>query len=57
MAHPVPSTTCPVTKREIDRLRYEARLAYLDGRAAYARYLNRRADRLARELREAADAA
>ena len=33
----------------VDRLRYEARLAYLDGRNARALELNRKADALYRE--------
>jgi hypothetical protein len=33
----------------VDRLRYEARLAYLDGRNARAKELNRKADALHRE--------
>jgi hypothetical protein len=37
-------------KVTIDRLRYEARVAYLDGRTAQARKFNRYADILARCL-------
>lgn len=36
-----------------DRLRYEARLAYLDDRNARALELNRKADKLDREAKEA----
>jgi hypothetical protein len=36
------------------RLRYEAELAYLDGRTARAKEWNRKADALAREERETA---
>lgn len=35
-------------RREVERLRYDARLAYLDGRNKRARELNKRADRLSR---------
>jgi hypothetical protein len=35
-----------------DRLRYEAHLAYLNGRAARAKELNRKADLLDRETRK-----
>jgi len=38
-------------EREIDRLRSDARYAYLDGRNRRAQDLTRRADRLAAELR------
>lgn len=34
--------------QEVVRLRYEAHLAYLDGRVKRAKELNRQADRLAR---------
>lgn len=41
-------------KRGVDGLRYDARLAFLDDRNAHAKALNRKADALAREEREAA---
>lgn len=39
-------------QKEVLRLRFEARLAFLDGRNARARELNSRADAIARELRQ-----
>ncbi|MGG7534663.1 hypothetical protein [Rhizobium sp. 12,4] len=36
-------------ERQIAQLRFEARLAYLDGRTKRAKELNKRADELARE--------
>lgn len=36
----------------VDRLRFNARNAYLDGRTAYAKELNRRADILDKARRE-----
>jgi hypothetical protein len=36
------------TEQEVRHLRFEARLAYLDGRVKRAKELNRRADKLER---------
>lgn len=41
----------PWTQREVEDLRHEAYYAYLDGRVARARVLNKKADNLARSLR------
>ena len=41
-------------ERESERLRYEARLAYLDGRTKRAKELNKKADMLDASLRKAA---
>jgi hypothetical protein len=50
-----PVTLTPKDRRlGSDRLRYEARLAYLDDRNARALELNRKADALDRENRKAA---
>lgn len=38
------------TEREVSRLRYEARLAFLDGRTKRAKELNKQADKLDRQL-------
>jgi hypothetical protein len=43
-------------RRGVDGLRYDARLAYLDGRKARALYWNRKADALAREIAAASAA-
>lgn len=45
------------TEREVERLRNEARYAYLDGKTARSRQLNHQADLLARKLRRLAVAA
>lgn len=37
------------TERKVEQLRYDARLAYLDGRTKRAKELNKRADDLARK--------
>ncbi len=42
------------TQRDVDRLRYDAWLAYLDNRNARAKDLNKRADKLAADLRKVA---
>lgn len=42
----------PWTQREVSDLRFDANQAYLDGRTARARALNRKADDLDRKLRE-----
>lgn len=41
----------PWTEREIKYLRHDADMAYLDGRTARAKVLNKKADDLARRLR------
>lgn len=41
------------TEREVERLRYDARMAYLDGKTKRAKDLNKKADQLAKTLREA----
>ncbi len=38
--------------RTVERLRLDARFAWLDGQAAYAKRLNKRADALARTARQ-----
>lgn len=38
------------TQRDVERLRFDARMAYLDGRTKRAKYLNRAADKLSRKL-------
>jgi hypothetical protein len=37
-------------KREVERLRYEARLAFLDGRTKRSKELNNRADAMLRNI-------
>ena len=48
MKKPV-TLTAKDRKMGVERLRYEARMAYLDGRNARAKELNRQADALYRE--------
>lgn len=48
MSKPV-TLTAKDRKMGVERLRYEAHLAYLDGRNARAKELNRKADALYRE--------
>lgn len=40
------------TEREVEKLRSDARYAYLNGRTKKAKELNKKADKLAAELRK-----
>jgi hypothetical protein len=40
------------TEQDVERLRFDARLAYLDGRVKRAKDLNKQADKMAADLRK-----